>query len=169
MPKAPRADTRAEDAPAPERFADTPEYFSVETSAPEGPQATALSDAPAAPASPAAPATEATPARTHFTPDELAVLTGNVAEAKGPIAFGEGARPKKQPAYSWQHAAAAQLHGWNAHEHHAGSPIQLSRADYEAALAAASAPVATLMPNGLTRTVYEPHKPALSPHAPKEG
>lgn len=57
------------------------------------------------------------------------------------------------------HEAASVLHGWKLHEHHAGEPLKLSRADYEAALAAA----------GKTNEAgeYEPHPAALSPHRPK--
>jgi hypothetical protein len=43
--------------------------------------------------------------------------------------------------YSWQHAAAASLHGWAEHEHHEAKPLRLSPDDYKAALLAASAPV----------------------------
>jgi hypothetical protein len=57
----------------------------------------------------------------------------------------------------WRHAAAAVLHGWAAHQHHAGSPIQLTEADYDAALAAVT--VAPLVP----------HNAALSPYAAKAG
>jgi len=54
----------------------------------------------------------------------------------------------------WQHGAAAGLHCWHLHEHHAGSPLLMSESDYLAALKAAEGPT------------YEPHKPALSPYAP---
>lgn len=43
--------------------------------------------------------------------------------------------------FSWQHNAAAALHGWAEHEHHEGKPLELSRDDYKKALLAASAPV----------------------------
>jgi hypothetical protein len=61
--------------------------------------------------------------------------------------------------FLWEHEAASALHGWASHAHHAGEPIKLTRADYEAALSAA----------GKTNThgEYEPHPAALSPHAPK--
>src|SRR6478736_4175252 len=36
--------------------------------------------------------------------------------------------------YSWQHNAAAALHGWLEHEHHEGKPIELSLDDYKKAL-----------------------------------
>lgn len=40
---------------------------------------------------------------------------------------------------AWHFAAAAQLHGWREHAYHEGRPMQLSRAAYRAALAAAVA------------------------------
>lgn len=57
----------------------------------------------------------------------------------------------------WRHSAAATLHGWQQHEHHTGSPMRLSRADYEAAITAALQP-------DLTVADYVPHAAALSPH-----
>jgi len=54
----------------------------------------------------------------------------------------------------WQHGAAAGLHAWELHEHHAGGPMLLSESDYLAALKAAEGPT------------YKPHAAALSPHAP---
>lgn len=65
----------------------------------------------------------------------------------------KGAHPDR-----WQHAAAAALHGWDAHAHHAGEPLQLSAEDYYRALVAASAP------DGAGN--YRPHAGALSRHAP---
>lgn len=50
----------------------------------------------------------------------------------------------------WKHSAAEALHGWTVEEHHAGKALQLTRADYEAALKAASQPLP------------RPHGPALS-------
>lgn len=84
--------------------------------------------------------------------------------------------------YSWQHNAAAALHGWLEHEHHEAKPIELSAEDYKAALLAASAPVTRIVgkdgkpgektnsheaaEKGIpTVTDYEPHAPALSRHA----
>jgi hypothetical protein len=55
---------------------------------------------------------------------------------------------------AWQHGAAAGLHAWELHEHHAGGPLLVTESDYLAALKAAEGPT------------YEPHKPALSPYAP---
>lgn len=43
--------------------------------------------------------------------------------------------------FSWQHNAAAALHGWAEHEHHEGKPVDLSLDDYKKALLAASSPV----------------------------
>lgn len=94
----------------------------------------------------------------RLTPAELAELTGNVTAARAGIRL-NGASP--EPAYSWQHEAASQLHGWKQHEHDAGEPLRMTRDDYEAALKAASEPVTR---NG--RTDYEPHRAALSQYAP---
>ena len=38
----------------------------------------------------------------------------------------------------WKHASAAQLHGWAAYEARTGKPVQLTAAEYEGAVAAAS-------------------------------
>lgn len=84
--------------------------------------------------------------------------------------------------YSWQHNAAAALHGWAEHEHHEAAPIALSLDDYKLALLAASAPVTRVIAKdgklgakvdsheaaakGIpTVTDYEPYAPALSQHA----
>jgi hypothetical protein len=53
---------------------------------------------------------------------------------------------------TWQHAAAAALHGWAQYEFDEGEPFELTREDYEAALKVAGAPNAA--------GVYEPHEPA---------
>jgi hypothetical protein len=78
-------------------------------------------------------------------------LTASINGARVEI----GSRPRG----SWQHEAASILHGWQEHLHHTGEHIQISRADYELALEAA------------TQTneagVYVPHQPALSPHKGK--
>jgi hypothetical protein len=66
-----------------------------------------------------------------------------------------GARAVWQP--EWRHAAAVVLHGWHKHAHHAGEPMQLTRAQYEAALEAA----------GPSEGIPAPHPAALSPHANK--
>jgi hypothetical protein len=161
MPKAPRAETLAEETLAPADFG-------------------APIDAPPPPAAAAS-------TRTQFTPAELAKMTGNATEVKSGIRMGGGS-PEPQTVFSWQHAAAAQLHGWGLHEHHAGQAIELSLDDYKAALLAAAEPVTRLVnadgspgepltPDAVaklngrkpTASHYEPHKGALSPHAPKEG
>jgi hypothetical protein len=61
--------------------------------------------------------------------------------------------------FLWQHEAAAIEHGWAAHAHHAGEPIKLTRADYEAALKAVQPKEGNPVP----------HPAALSPHKPKPG
>lgn len=58
------------------------------------------------------------------------------------------------------HEAAAVMHGWALHEHHEGKPLELTRADYEAALKAAGETDAKGQPI--------PHVPAMSPHAPPQ-
>ena len=73
-------------------------------------------------------------------------------------AFPNGGRDNKRLHPSlWQHSAAAALHGWDAHVHHVGAPMQLSGEDYFAALVSASEPDA--------KGNYRPHPGALSPHA----
>jgi len=78
-------------------------------------------------------------------------LTASINGARVEI----GSRPRG----SWQHEAASILHGWQEHLHHTGEHIQITRADYELALEAA------------TKTDeagnYVPHQPALSPHKGK--
>jgi hypothetical protein len=64
----------------------------------------------------------------------------------------------RQSPTSWKHAAAAALHGWAEHAHHEGAPMRMVRADYEAALAAAST-----IPQG--KNAYAPHPAALSSHS----
>lgn len=62
--------------------------------------------------------------------------------------------------YTWQHNAAAALHGWDAHAHHAGEPIRMTAKAYRNALRAAAAPDAL--------GEYLPHEAALSPHCPHQ-
>lgn len=57
-------------------------------------------------------------------------------------------------AFSALHAAAAQLHGWAAHEHHGKEPFTLTIDQYKAALDAAGKGGA-------------PHAPACSEHLPE--
>ncbi len=66
------------------------------------------------------------------TPHEHAVQLGNLApEYNGPR-FGS-----RRQRYSWQHEAAAQLHGWARYELDGHpEPFRLSREDYESALKA---------------------------------
>lgn len=123
---------------------------------------------------------KAAPAEERLAPAEHAKQTGNVQPFHGLAVNGERATER----FSWQHAAAAQLHGWAEHEHHEGGPILLTRAEYAAALKAASEPVtrvlddkgrpaaalnakalAELKGKKPTRTTYEPHEGALSKHA----
>jgi hypothetical protein len=54
----------------------------------------------------------------------------------------------------WRHGAAEALHRWTLHAHHTGAEMQLTRDDYEAALAAASEPDEA--------GNYEPHDAALA-------
>lgn len=58
---------------------------------------------------------------------------------------------------TWAHAAARTVHGWRQHRYHAGKPLQVTRDDYMAAIAAA---------NDNTGEV-KPHGPALSEHKGK--
>lgn len=60
----------------------------------------------------------------------------------------------KRVDYDWRHNAAAALHGWGAHEYHAGAPLELTLADYEAALKAVEEPN--------EKGLYVPHKGARS-------
>jgi|SRR5690606_33851215 len=92
------------------------------------------------------------------SPAEWAALTGNVLDQHTHVLV--GGKAGKAKTLSWQHAAAAQLHGWALHEHHAGKPIALTRAEYEGALKAATSPCPK-------KRRYLPHHAALSPFAPK--
>jgi hypothetical protein len=60
---------------------------------------------------------------------------------------------------AWKHAAAATLHDWPLHQHHAATPMELTRADYEAALAASESTDAS--------GAYVPHPAALSEFSSK--
>lgn len=72
------------------------------------------------------------------------------------------ARVNNEPAsfdlFTWQHNAAAALHGWADHAHHAAAPIQITAKAYRNALRAAAEPDAV--------GNYLPHPAALSPHCP---
>jgi len=54
---------------------------------------------------------------------------------------------------SWQHNAAAALHGWQQHKHDAAEALSLTEADYRAALKAVEG-----------APPLQPHKAALSQH-----
>lgn len=86
------------------------------------------------------------------SPDEWARAKGQWIEFKGVVdpELGNGSH------YTWQHACAAVMHGWREHEHQAGAPIQITEADYLAALDAAAPKVGH----------PKRHGPAASPHAP---
>lgn len=118
------------------------------------------------------------------TPEEHARAAGQVTrEQREPVTF-NGEDPG--PAYTWQHAAAAQLHGWNHHKLHDATPLTITREAYEAALKAVEAPVvhAVDAKTGKRRVLgkndkasadeslvhdYVAHGPAVSKHfAPKE-
>ena len=86
-----------------------------------------------------------------FTPDEHARRQGNM------ITGSKVGAMKAPVCHCWQHSAAANLHGWGSHAHHAGEPIKMTEADYLAALKAASV------------HPYVPHPGALSPHCRKHG
>lgn len=104
----------------------------------------------------------AEPGAEKLEPLKHAFATGNGRLIDGVVAFGRAGEhpvPGKELEASWQHNAAEQLHGWKNHAHHEGKPIELTRADYLAALKA----VETADKAGN----YTPHKAALSPHAPK--
>lgn len=97
-----------------------------------------------------APKGEAAPraAAEQLTPEQWAHRKGLFVEAK----------PPNESHFAWQHTAAATLHGWNAHTHHAGEPIRLSEPDYDAAIKAVDAP-------GNPKA----HKPAMSRYCPHKG
>ncbi len=96
------------------------------------PEENQASDKPAR--KPTPPAATASPSETK-TPKEWAMLTGNgpSTEKRKNAWKGPGF---SRPHGSVEHEAAELLHGWGDHKHETGAPIQLTRADYEAALAA---------------------------------
>ena len=115
------------------------------------------------------------------TPEEHARATGQVErEEREPITInGE----RSGPAYTWQHAAAAALHGWNHHKLHDAEPLLITQDAYKAALKAVEAPVAHAVNRKSDRRVlagsekpgaeeslshdYVPHAGALSKHFAK--
>lgn len=96
-----------------------------------------------------APEVEAVPALA--TPEAHATATNNLLQLKGRRTV-NGAH--SGTAFSAKHAAAAQLHGWNAHKQATTEELLISEADYLAALEVA-------------HVGGEAHAPALSPFAPK--
>lgn len=99
--------------------------------------------------------TERAPDAEMRSPAEWARAKGQWVEFRGSVdpELGNGSH------YTWQHAAASTLHGWDAHAYHEGAPLLLTERDYLAALDAA-APA-----KGLPKL----HKPAASErHALKD-
>jgi hypothetical protein len=122
----------------------------------------------------------------RFSVRELAVMTGNVTQRKHFVRTSTAGFERS--AYTWQHNAAAQLHGWTLHEQHSAEPLRLTKDEYEAALKAASETVTRAVKDGKpgrklegeeavrccadsktpTVTRYEPHRAACSPFLAKE-
>lgn len=134
------------------------------------PHTTALSERPAAPAH-----------EEKLTPEEHAANAGMLVDSKRAPAFGE-----ERQRFSWQHEAAAQLHGWEAHKLATVEPLKITREAYDAALKAAEGPVARvrdehgqlsepLAPEAVKALkdtsklvqALEPHAAAVSRYAPK--
>lgn len=138
---------------------------------------------------PEAPAPEKAKSDGLATPHEHAVAIGAYLERARTAVV--GSQDPVIRLYSWQHAAAAALHGWAEHEHHEAAPIRLKVGDYKLALLAATNPVTRVAVDAKTdakgnpvkagekvdshkaaelgiptTTTYEPHPPALSKHAP---
>jgi outer membrane biosynthesis protein TonB len=150
---------------------DAPETAQTETSvhaesAPaEQPPAEAAAppEAPAPEVKPDAPVEKKPEEKPDHSPRAHAIALGYAPRPRknGLTASINGARIEigSRPRGSWQHEAASILHGWQEHLHHTGEHIQISSADYELALEAA------------TKTNeagdYVPHQPALSPHKGK--
>lgn len=86
------------------------------------------------------------------SPDEWAKAKGHFVKYKGVAdpELGTGDH------FSWQHAAAAVMHGWKRHEAQEGAPLQISEADYMAALDAAAP----------AKGLPQQHAAAASKHAP---
>ena len=125
------------------------------------PHATALSERPAAPAH-----------EEKLTPEDHAVNAGMLVNSTRAPAFGE-----ERQRYSWQHEAAAQLHGWEAHKLATVEPLTITREAYDAALKAIESTVTRV--RSADGTLSEPLTPekikalkdtsgvvhALEPHA----
>ncbi len=71
------------------------------------------------------------------SPRDWALALGHGPKAARPQLVDQGTKKMLSPMLgSAEHEAAKALHGWDEHEHHENGPIQLTRSDYEAALAA---------------------------------
>ena len=90
---------------------------------------------------------------------DLAVVTANVSKVKTKTEIRVGRELETGPAFTWQHRAAAVLHGWTLHGE--GDPLSLTQEDYLAALQAATTTNA--------KGEYVPHGPALSPYRKAKG
>lgn len=108
-----------------------------------------------------APDRDVTPEPEQLSPQEWAKRLGQVRFAWLPS---ERPTNEKAAIYTAAHASAVVLHGWAQHEHHEGKPIQLSEADYKAALLAAQAAHPVTKDE---RDAYRPHVAALSQHKGK--
>lgn len=116
-----------------------------------------------------------------LTPEEHARNAGNLAGGGQAPTFGE-----ERQRYTWQHEAAAQLHGWEAHKLATVEPLKITRAAYDAALKAIEGPVTRVRgqdgklgeplneaqlkalkdTSGVVHRL-EPHEAALSRYVPK--
>lgn len=79
------------------------------------------------------------------------------AETHTPAQWSDAVFPANKrghrPFNYWKHRAADVMHGWSRHEYAEGLPMQLSAADYEAAIKAVGS--------------KKPHPAALSRHKPE--
>jgi hypothetical protein len=131
---------------------------------------------------PAAPAGKTEPASPHEHAKALGSFRKRSMRAGDVAVTSINGQSVSTDNYSWQHNAAAALHGWAEHEHHEAKPLEMSADDYKAALLAASKPVTRVIrkdgkpgdvidsheaaDRGIpTHTDYEPHPAALSRHA----
>ncbi len=126
-----------------------------------------------------APPEERKPAQSDLaTPEEHAIATGNGGVAHRweiTVSGASAGRRGRVARCSWQHEAASQLHGWREHALHTADPLLFPRADYLAALKAATEPFcAKVCPktqalkdtpeNQDRHGTYVPHRAALSPY-----
>ena len=102
-----------------------------------------------------------------MSPRDHALATGNGPKKRINAWTGPGF---SRPMGSVEHEVAKTLHGWDEHEHETGSPIQLSRADYLAALAATH-PEDKVVDGKVVELAGnpKPHPAALSPYKGKRG